>query len=264
MVREAHGRAIEWHASARGAAPRPLAAKPGSWFVAESARLREEWSLATKIVCWSDWCRHCVVAEGVPEEKCVVVHPAFTPSPAYAGVEPNFESDPFTVVFLGTLCIRKGTHDLIVAVAEAAQERPVRLILAGANDLNPDMIARYSHCVDYRGFVPHCDLPRLFAEGHVLALPSYSEGFGLVQVEAMAAGLPVIRSTNSGDAARHMLEGLVVPPGDRTALAAAILQLASDRNLTRAMGDAARRRATAFGLQACSDRWRAVLNVLTG
>lgn len=262
VCREAHGRAIEWHPSAQGREPEPLSETPGEWFFRESARLQEEWALATKIVCWSDWCQHCVVAEGVPAEKCVVIHPTFTPSPAYATVEPDFDSEPFTVIFLGTLCIRKGTHDLIMAVAEAAKERPVRLVLAGANGLNPDMLRRYAHCIDYRGFVPHRDLPDLFAEGHVLALPSYSEGFGLVQVEAMAAGLPVIRSTNSGDAARDSKEGFVVPPGDPAALAAAILRLASDRSILREMSASARRRAASFSADACAANWKTALTSL--
>lgn len=262
VCREAHGRALEWHPSAKGRVPEPLPERPGEWFFIESARLREEWSLATKIVCWSDWCRHCLVAEGVPAEKCVIVHPTFTPSPSYAGVAPNFDSDPFTVIFLGTLCIRKGTHDLIMAVAEAAKERPVRLVLAGANSLNPDMLNRYAHCIDYRGFVSRDNLPGFLAHGHVLALPSYSEGLPMVQLEAMAAGLPVIRSTNAGDAALDEREGIVVPPGDRAALTAAILRLAADRQLLREMSRNARSRVAAFDAETCSHKWRGVIESL--
>jgi glycosyltransferase involved in cell wall biosynthesis len=183
----------------------------------------------------------------------------FDPSPAYATVTRAYDKDPFTVIFLGTLCIRKGTHDLIEAVGEAARERPVRLVLAGTNTLNSQMLARFSHCIEHRGFVPHSELPKLFSEGHVLALPSYSEGFGLVQVEAMAAGLPVIRSQNSGNAARHELEGLVVQAGDRKALTAAILRMATDRDLLRHWSAAATRRASDFSMQACADNWAACI-----
>lgn len=259
VVREAHGRALEWHPSAATAPPEPLSPMPGAWFFAESARLQEEWALATKIVCWSDWCQHCVVAEGVTPDKCVVLPPAFTPPPAYEAVQPDFDTDPFTVLFLGTLCIRKGTHDLIVAVADAAKERPVRLVLAGANGLNPNMLRRYRHCIDYIGFVTRDALPAFFAQGHVLALPSYSEGFGLVQLEAMAAGLPVIRTANSGDAARDGKEGLVVAAGDSAAMKQAILRLAENRGELREMAANARRRVADFSAEECMRRWREVV-----
>jgi glycosyltransferase involved in cell wall biosynthesis len=263
VVREAHGRALEWHPSAEGRTLEPLSPTPGDWFFAESARLQEEWALATKIVCWSDWCQHCVVAEGVPLEKCVVLPPTFTPSPAYEAVQPDFDTDPFTVLFLGTLCIRKGTHDLIMAVAEAAKERPLRLVLAGANGLNPEMLQRYGHCIDYRGFVTRDTLPDFFSAGHVLALPSYSEGLPMVQLEAMAAGLPVIRTSSAGNAARDGQEGLVVPAGNPDAIKSAILRLAENRGELREMGANARRRVADFSVEACTRRWREVVADLT-
>jgi len=263
VVREAYSRAPEWHASAQGRTTETLAATPGAWFFAERERLRREWDLATKIVCWSDWCQQCVVTEGVSPEKCVVLPPAFTPSPDYAAVTPSFDTEPFTVLFLGTLCIRKGTHDLIMAVAEAAKERPVRLVLAGANHLNPEMMRRYSHCIDYRGFVTRDALLSFFSEGHVLALPSYSEGLPMVQLEAMAAGLPVIRTMNAGNAARDEQEGVVVPAGQSAAIKRAILRLAEHRGELRAMSDSARRRVKDFSAAACTARWRSVLGELT-
>jgi glycosyltransferase involved in cell wall biosynthesis len=201
----------------------------------------------------------CVAHDGGDRAKCTVISPMFAPSPAYAKVEQRFDQEPFTVVFLGTLCIRKGTHDLIEAVAMAARERPVRLLMAGAKSLNGAMLARFSHCAEYRGFVPHAELPRFFAEGNVLALPSYSEGFPMVLVEAMAAGLPVIRSKNSGNAARHDREGFVIDAGDREAIAEAILTLARDRERLRSMSAAARLRARDYSLESCAAEWETML-----
>lgn len=261
VVREAHRRAPEWQPEGE---PHDATARASDWLDGERRRLQEEWALATKIVCWSDWCVRCVVQDDVPEEKCVVLPPMFSPSADYATASPDFEAEPFTVIFLGTLCIRKGTHDLIHAIDEASRERPVRLLLAGANHLDPEILARYRHCIDYRGFVPHRELRDFLAAGHVLALPSYSEGFGMVQLEAMAAGLPVIRSTNTGDAARDGVDGVVVRPGDRAALRDAILTLATDRHLLRHLSENARRRVADFSLETCAARWRAVIEDVTG
>ena len=229
------------------------------WLPAERERLKKEWNLSTTIVCWSEWCVRCVEAEGVSRNKCVIIPPMFSPSPAYRRCEPRYDQEPFTVVFLGTLCLRKGVHDLIEAVAAASRSVPVRLILAGPNQINPEKLHLHRGIVDYRGIVPHGELPTLLEEGHILALPSYSEGYGMVLLEAMAAGLPVIRSTKSGEASRHGEEGYVIEPGDREALAEAIVTLARDRELLREMGAKARRRVEDFSLDACARRWSDVV-----
>lgn len=262
VVGEVYDRNPEWHFPVNGPQSPAADDRPG-WLELERARLKEEWRLSTRIVCWSEWCVTCVTADGVPREKCVVVPPLFTPSPAYAACEPQYDRQPFTIIFLGTLCLRKGTHDLVQAVAKAAEQVPVKLVLAGPNQLNPAMLEQFKEHIDYRGFVPHRELPGLFSQGHALALPSYSEGFGMVQLEAMAAGLPVIRSTNTGEAARDGEEGLVVTPGDQAGLTQAIVTLARDREMLREMGIKARRRLNDFTIEAGAAAWGAVVKGVT-
>jgi glycosyltransferase involved in cell wall biosynthesis len=258
VVSEVYDRNPEWHLPEKNPRPTAMDDSP-DWLELERDRLKEEWRLSTRIVCWSEWCVTCVAADGVPREKCVVVPPLFTPSPAYAACEPQYNRQPFTIIFLGTLCLRKGTHDLVQAVAKAAEQVPVKLVLAGPNQLNPAMLERFKEHIDYRGFVPHSELPALLSQGHALALPSYSEGFGMVQLEAMAAGLPVIRSTNTGEAARDWEEGLVVYPGDHAGLTQAIVTLARDRKLLRDMGIKARLRVNDFSIDAGAAAWDAVV-----
>jgi len=82
-------------------------------------------------------------------------------------------------------------------------------------------------------------------------LPSRSEGFGRANLEAMAAGKPVV-STRVGGIPEVVSDGetgLLVPPGDRAALAGAIIRLGEDQDLRRQMGAAGRRRAKLFSVK---------------
>ena len=104
-----------------------------------------------------------------------------------------------------------------------------------------DRVALLGRCTDdeVRGLYQSCDV-------FVLPSTARTEAFGLVQVEAMMNGLPVI-STNLPTGVpwvnEHVVTGLVVPPGDATALAAALRRLLEDPPLRAKLGDAARARA---------------------
>ena len=121
----------------------------------------------------------------------------------------------------------RSRHDLL----RLAQQRGVadRLILAG-------MLSRDDLKV-------HLHAARLYAFPSVSA----AEAFGIVQLEAMAVGLPIVNTdlpTGVPHVARHGLEALTVPTNDPAALAAAIAQLLDDRALAQRLGAAGRRRAT--------------------
>jgi len=97
--------------------------------------------------------------------------------------------------------------------------------------------------VAFLGFRP--DAARLLAGFDVVAVPSHSDGSPLVVLEALSAGVPVVASAVGGipDQVRDGVEGLLVPPGDPEALAAALRALLEDPARARALGEAGRRRA---------------------
>jgi glycosyltransferase involved in cell wall biosynthesis len=98
------------------------------------------------------------------------------------------------------------------------------------------------------GPLPATEVAGFYRAADVFALASVLEPYGTVYSEAMAAGLTVVgwSAGNLPHLARHGVEGLVVPPGDRVALAEALKSLALDAPLRRRMSAAADRRAEGF------------------
>lgn len=114
--------------------------------------------------------------------------------------------------------------------------------------------------VEFRGFVPHQDVPRILAEFDVFAALSREESFGVAAVEAMAAGIPCIVTNVGGLPEVVGRTGVIVPSDDVSAAAAAISRLHSDATLrARLAADGRSRAAALFGESTCRARLVAVL-----
>jgi glycosyltransferase involved in cell wall biosynthesis len=146
----------------------------------------------------------------------------------------------------------KGLDVLLRAIAQLHREGvPVRLKVGGAGEAKDDyrrLAAELgaADATDFLGFIPGRDLNAFYSSCHVFTLPSTDgrrEGFGLVLLEAMACGRPVVTTPVVGVAGD--LEpggaGFLVPPGDATTLAAALRRLHEDRAALPALGENARR-----------------------
>lgn len=114
------------------------------------------------------------------------------------------------------------------------------------------------------GQTPRDALLREMSEADVFVFPSLFEGFALVILEAMAAGLPVITTPNTAgpDLIEDGKEGLIVPAGDPTALRAAMESLLNDPEHARAMGRAAHEKAKEYTWERYGERWGALVREL--
>jgi glycosyltransferase involved in cell wall biosynthesis len=124
--------------------------------------------------------------------------------------------------------------------------RDVKVIMVGP--LDPEfkpILNRYEGLFEYRGILPKLELQRLYSDCSVFVLPSLADSFSLATLEAMACGLPVIVSENTGaaDLIENGREGFVVPIRDARCLAQRLEQLYLDRDRVEAMGKAARQAA---------------------
>src|SRR2546425_4595012 len=100
----------------------------------------------------------------------------------------------------------------------------------------------------FTGALPRDEVIQAYASADIFVLPSLFEPFGIVLLEAMAAGLPVVASAVGGivDVVADGKTGLLVPPGKPLALAAGLEQLVSDSSLRARMAGEARRRVSGY------------------
>ena len=159
--------------------------------------------------------------------------------------------DPdFSVLFVGQPGVRKGFPYLLQAFARAAIPG-ARLVVVGETQPETDLLLRRFPVagLEMTGPLGREDVVNCMSRASVLVLPSIEDGFGMVQMEAMACGCPVITSANAGcaDFLQDGKDGLIVPPGDAEALAEALLRLYENASLRAAMSEAALRRVTTIG-----------------
>lgn len=173
------------------------------------------------------------------------------------------------VVAAGRLVAQKGFDLLIDAFAPVAARHPDwRLRIYGGGQ-DKDALQRRidDHGLGERATLmgPTRELGKALAEGSVFVLSSRWEGFGLVIVEAMSRGLPVVSfdcPRGPSDIITPGRDGLLVPEQDVAALSAAIEQLIDDPATRRAMGAAALERARDYDGDAIAARWAALLDEL--
>jgi glycosyltransferase involved in cell wall biosynthesis len=150
---------------------------------------------------------------------------------------------------VGNLIPRKGLHVLLESLA-SIRERPFRLNIVGSAEMDGSYAAKVRSRVQslglesrtsFHGTLQGENLADRFREAQVLVVPSSYEGFGIVYLEAMGFGLPVIASAAGAtdEIVRHESTGFLVPPGDVFSLARRIESLIEDRELLARMSLAA-------------------------
>jgi glycosyltransferase involved in cell wall biosynthesis len=220
-------------------------------------RERREWELADLIVCASEFVRDGVVASGGDARKCVVV-PYGVDVARYAGMgagpRRRGSREEVTVLFAGTIGLRKGVPYLLDAM-ERLRGLPIRCRMIGSLSMAPGWLAaRCPPNVEVVGAVSRSAMAQEYANADIFCLPSLCEGSATVTYEALAAGLPVVTTPNSGSIVRDGIEGVIVPPHDAAALAAALEGLCDDRAARDRMADAARERSGYGSLAAYAQR----------
>jgi glycosyltransferase involved in cell wall biosynthesis len=160
-------------------------------------------------------------------------------------------ADDIVIGAVGRLVREKGFPELFDAYADVRRRAPqTRLVVTGPVDVGKDdaltrreMDAAAAAGVIFLGL--RHDMDEIYAMTDIFVLASHREGFPRAAMEASAMGCPVVATDIRGcrQVVEHGRTGLLVPPRDPSALAAAIVELASSPSRRRAMGDAAREKA---------------------
>jgi len=176
---------------------------------------------------------------------------------------PEHRPGQHRILFLGRLDARKGLEVLLRAFPAVLRSVPdVRLTVVGSGPMEPRACQiseelGISASVDFLGAARPEDLPRHYAGGDVYCAPGLGgETLGIVLLEAMASGTPVVASRIPGydETVRDGVDGILVPPGEPEALSSALVGLLTDESRRRALAAAGLARAQEYAWPTIAQR----------
>jgi glycosyltransferase involved in cell wall biosynthesis len=234
-----------------------LGAAPGDAVARSYATPAQIWLLrqADAVIALTDRERHHLMARGVAPERLTVVPAGVDPDAVAGGDGARFRDrhgiDGPIVAYVGANAYDKGTAHLVQAMARLwAVGEKATLMLAG------EPFADFERSLERQGPLPRlrrlgrideAEKRDLLAAAHVIAMPSRTDGFGQLFLEAWCYGLPVIGADAGGipEVVRDGENGYLVPFGDVAALASRLHALLSDPGLAARFGDSGRRQTLA-------------------
>jgi glycosyltransferase involved in cell wall biosynthesis len=201
-------------------------------------RKDRELVLADLVVAASNFVRDSLVSAGVPKGRIRII-PSGAPPVDTSQRRP--ESGKFIFLVAGNLSVQKGVPYALEAWRKLSARSGAELWMVGNWKLPDEIRQRLPGKVWISPFVPRQTLYQLFDCAHVMVFPTLAEGLALTPLQAMARGLPVITTPNSGCETfiRSGENGWLVPPCDAEALVSAMECALSRRADTEAMGRAA-------------------------
>lgn len=234
-------------------------------------REAEEWKMADSILCGSEFVREGIRRCGGPVEKCVVV-----PYGVDVGSRHQGEGDrrldelptinyqlstlnrPLRVLTAGSVGLRKGSPYVLGAAKQLKGKALFRMV--GGIGVTPEAEVPLREHLELVGPVPRSEIAQHFAWADVFLLPSLCEGSATVTYEALAHGLPVICTPNTGSVVRDGVEGFIVPVRDVDAIVGRLEKLHAQPELRATLSANARARAAEFTIAAYGRRLLDALN----
>ena len=210
-------------------------------------RCLAEYAECDAVIVPSHFVKRSFVEQGVPADKVNVC--PYGVDLSLFGPRPK-EDHRFRVLFVGAHSLRKGIGDLFDAVRPLVTRGRCEVWLVGTPAPEArELLRRNADIFVEKGPQPRSSLAWYFSQGSVLVLPSVEEGLAFVLPQAMACGIPVIASTNTGaeDLVDDGVEGFIVPIREPGAIRARLEWMLDNAECRREMAAAARRRVAGVG-----------------
>lgn len=203
-------------------------------------RFCQEMELADIIVAGSNFVKETLIENNVPLDKIAVI-PYGVDTKRFRPQTKKTDDGIFRLLFVGHISVRKGCHYLLESVKQL--NRPdIKLTMVGEME-GKYFIDHYKNYFNWIPPIPHSQLPQYFNQADIYVYPSLFEGSSLSVYEALASGLPVITTPNSGSVVRNNKDGFIIPIRDIKALKEKILLLYNNKVLRQKMAKNARQQA---------------------
>lgn len=213
--------------------------------MAQEANLANGWAAASR------YTAQTLADHGIPADKIHVVPYGVDLQSFSPRERPPANTEPFTIIYVGSLIQRKGLSYLLDTV-RALKSNNIRLLLRGRGGVDRELLKSYSDVdFDLKLGLPLVELVRDIQRSDVFVLPSLTEGFAQVILEAMACGVPVITTANTcaPDVLVEGSQGFIVPIRDPGAIEEKLVWGLENRSALAAMGQQAARQAGIFTLE---------------
>lgn len=187
-------------------------------------RQTEELRSADLVWCPSEMARESLIKNGVDSKKTIALHYGINVERFLLPVDAHSPDDPFLVLFVGNVCIQKGIHVLLDGMVQSHVKNAKLILNGGIDEPARIILEKYKTrlcAMNIRVKIDPGDPRRYLKKASLLVLPSVHDSFGIVVLEAMAAGLPVVVSTGVGakECVRHGKNGFVFNSGQSEELA---------------------------------------------
>jgi len=241
---EAHSRILRAAADRWPEYGPPLAEPPAEYFTA----WREECRLADRIIVNSEWSREMLTQADVDSAKLQVIPLPYEAEAGEAAFERGYPAAftpqrPLRALFVGSVATFKGVPALLESLDQLGG-LPIEVRMVGPVAATIPRRFLADQRVKWIGAVSRSEVMDYCRDSDVLVFPSYSDGFGMAQVEAQAWRLPIIASRSSGRVVEDGVNGLLLPEVSPDAIAAALRRVSDPTLLARLAGPARQGQAT--------------------
>lgn len=211
-----------------------------------------EYELADKVAVPSLFVKGSFLNQKFPEKRLVLNHFGTNIKSFSPGLK---QDNVFRIIYAGSLSVRKGIHYLVKAFMEADISNSELCLVGGATAETPHLLTGVDERIKLIGHVPQPQLVDYYRNSSVFVMASIEEGLAYVQAQALACGLPLICTTNTGGEDLLRMSGVqpvklemgieeypagyLVPVRDSQAIATCLQILAQDKNLLLSKREAA-------------------------